>query len=169
MQSQGFTLSLKIILKEFLSLKCRFEVISQRSVTSIFKSFPAVMHIGDNAMIEAKKQSAVSSQHSAPFIYDLGKLWDKYTGLPFVYALWVVRKKSLYEKSDLIKQLSVDLINSKKYANKKLSMIAGEAPHNKWISRKELVSYWKTISYDYTDKHVEGLNLFEQYVKKNKL
>lgn len=164
-ESATSTALLKIILKEFLSLKCRFKVITLRSVAGILKSFPAVLHIGDTAMMEAKKLSAVSGH----FIYDLGDLWDKYTGLPFVYALWVVRKKSLHEKSELIKQLSVDLINSKKYVNKKLSVIAEESPHKKWISQKELVSYWKTISYDYTASHVEGLNLFEQYVKKYKL
>ncbi len=117
-------------------------------------------------MIEAKKQSAVSSQQSAPFIYDLGELWNRQTGLPFVYALWVIRKKSLLEKGELIKKLSSDLSNAKKYATKNLKLIAKAAPQKKWVGEKELVKYWKIISYDFTEKHMEGLKLFEKYALK---
>ncbi len=113
-------------------------------------------------MKEAKKQS-----NSSLYIYDLGELWTKYTGLPFVFALWIVRKKSLSQKKELIKKLSSDLINAKKYASKKLSLIAKEAPQKKWSSEEELVHYWKSISYDFTDKHMEGLKLFEKYAFKN--
>lgn len=164
---------LKIVLNEFFSLKCRYETTSLRSVKNILSSYPAVLHIGDTAMIEEQK---VSMRHElgrphAPelFIYDLGELWAKETGLPFVYALWVVNIKSLFEKSDLVKQLSLDLIKAKEYAKKHFPSIAEEAPQRKWISKKKLVDYWKIISYDYTDKHVAGLNLFEQYINKYKL
>ncbi|HBH60292.1 MAG TPA: futalosine synthase [Nitrospiraceae bacterium] len=188
---------LKIILKEFCSLECKFKKTDLRSVTNILSSASAVLHIGDTAMHEAKKiESRVRSQggidscresgrkkekyisrlatknaklmpHTSElYIYDLGELWYKYTGLPFVYALWVVRKKALDEKTDLIKRLSSDLINAKKYAEKKLSLIARAAPQRKWISEKDLVNYWNIISYDFTDKHLEGLRLFEKYALK---
>lgn len=153
---------LKIILREFLSLKCRFKTIKCSSVKKILLSFSAALLIGDKAMKEAKKQS-----NSSLYIYDLGELWTKYTGLPFVFALWIVRKKSLSQKKELIKKLSSDLINAKKYASKKLSLIAKEAPQKKWSSEEELVNYWKDISYDFTDKHMEGLKLFEKYAFKN--
>jgi chorismate dehydratase len=160
------TVMLKVILKEFFSLKCRFKQTDKRCVKNILSSSSAVLHIGDTAMVEAKKLLAVSSKWSAPFVYDLGELWYECTGHPFVYALWIVRKKSLYEKTDLIKKLSYDLINAKKYADKKLSSIAKEAPQTKWISEKELVDYWKIISYEFTEKHMEGLRLFEKYALK---
>jgi chorismate dehydratase len=162
---------LKVILREFLSLKCTFKPTSLRSVKNILSSFSAILHIGDTAMIEAKKLSnpLIPSlaeggiNRSAPFIYDLGELWNKHTGLPFVFALWVVRKKSLSERGELIRKLSSDLINAKNYAPGHFSIIAKEAPQKKWISEKELVNYWKIISYDFTEKHVEGLRLFEKY------
>ena len=157
---------LKIILKEFLSLKCKFKTISLRSVRNILLSYPAVLHIGDTAMIEAKKLSIAGGPKPAPFIYDLGELWDRQTGLPFVYALWVVRKEALPGKGRLIRKLSSDLINAKKYAAQKLLLIAREAPQKKWIGEKELINYWKIISYDFTERHMEGLKLFEKHVKK---
>jgi len=157
---------LKIILKEFCSLECKFRKTDLRSVKNILSSYSAVLHIGDTAMIEAQKLSALSPQPSALFTYDLGELWYKYTGLPFVFALWVVRKKALDEKTELIKKLSSDLINAKKYADQNLSLIAKEAPQRKWISENDLVHYWNIISYNFTDKHLEGLRLFEKYALK---
>ncbi len=157
---------LKIILKEFCLLECKFKKTDLRSVKNILSSASAVLHIGDTAMHEAQKLTIAGQQPSALFTYDLGELWYKYTGLPFVYALWVVRRKALDEKTDLIKKLSSDLINAKKYADKKLSQIAKEAPQRKWISEKDLVDYWNIISYDFTDKHLEGLRLFEKYALK---
>ena len=171
--SETSTALLKVILKEFFSLKCKFKPTSLRSVRNILSSYSAVLHIGDTAMIEAKKavtsksqNSALRTPHSALYVYDLGELWDRQTGLPFVYALWVIRKKSLLEKGELIKKLSSDLINAKKYATKNLPLIAGAAPQKKWIGEKELVKYWKIISYDFTEKHMEGLRLFEKYALK---
>ena len=45
---------LKIILREFFSLKCSFRVTKLHSVRNILADFPAVLHIGDTAMMEAK-------------------------------------------------------------------------------------------------------------------
>lgn len=196
-ESETSAAMLKIILKEFCSLDCKFKKTDLRSVKNILSSASAVLHIGDTAMHEARKiESRVRSEatrtesqesgikknkcisgfdtHNSKlithnpelYIYDLGELWYKYTGLPFVYALWVVRKKALDEKTDLIKKLSFDLINAKKYADKKFSLIAKEAPQRKWIGEKDLVHYWNIISYDFTDKHLEGLRLFEKYALK---
>ncbi|MBI4849794.1 MAG: hypothetical protein HY808_14685 [Nitrospirae bacterium] len=141
-------------------------------------------------MQEAKKLSAVSYQLSTHFnsplikgghrgvnsnlitpdsklyIYDLGELWFKYTGLPFVFALWVVRKDAVEEKKELIKKLSNELRNAKKYAGGKFPLIAKDAPQKKWLTEKELIDYWKIISYDFTEKHLEGLRLFEKYALK---
>ena len=158
---------LKILLKEVYSLKCRFKPTDLRSVKNILSSASAVLHIGDTAMREARKFLSPLPNPSSLYIYDLGEIWNKHTGLPFTYALWVVRIKSLHEKTDLIKKLSLDLIAARKYANRKLSLIAREAPQKKWISEKELVDYWKIISYDFTEKHLEGLRLFEKYALKN--
>jgi chorismate dehydratase len=168
-ESETSTVLLKIILKEFFSIKSEFVPVNRRSVNGLLSSFSAVLHIGDTAMTEAQKLSLPSSSmryNRGLYVYDLGELWDNHTGLPFVFALWVVRKKILSLKKDLIEQLSGDLMNANRFAAKNYSLIAKDAPHNKWLGEKELVDYWKTISYDLTKKHLEGLALFERYAKK---
>ncbi len=155
---------LKIILKKFYLQKCRFMKTDDSDIKKLLSSYSAVLLIGDKAMRE-KKKSEVRRQKSE-FIYDLGELWFEHTGLPFVFALWIVRKDALVEKGELVRQLASDLILARKYALKRLPLIAKESPQKKWLSKGELVQYWKGISYDLTEKHMEGLRLFERYARK---
>lgn len=165
-ESETSTLLLKIILKEFFHVKCSLKLENRRSVKNILTSFPAMLHIGDTAMIEAHKLSMDKRLQSSMYVYDLGDLWDKFTGLPFVFALWVVRKKAAEEKGELIRKLSDDLMKAGTFASRRFKMIAREAPHNKSVSEQELVEYWKLISYDFSEEQMEGLNLFEKYAKR---
>lgn len=164
-QSETSRVLLKIILKNFYSLKCRFVVVRSGSIKKLLGSFPACLLIGDDALKAYKK---VKSSELI-YTYDLGELWFRHTGLPFIFALWVVRKKALSEKEELVKKLSEDLIRAKKYVSQNLSLIARHAPQRKWLDEKGLINYWKGISYDFTESHLEGLLLFERYAKKLKI
>jgi len=167
-ESETSIVLLKIILREFLSLQCKFTSVNHRSISTTLSSFSAVLHIGDTAMREAKKVEAGAGNGSI-HIYDLGELWDEYAGCPFVFALWIARKESVEHKKELFSRLSSDLINAKKYICKQFPLIARHAPQKEWLSEKELVDYWKMISYDFTEKHLEGLRLFEKYAKEHRI
>jgi len=170
-ESDTSTALLKVILKEFLALDCTFEPTGIKNVNELLSTYSAALHIGDTAMTEGRKlRNGMSGSIPGLNIYDLGELWHKHTGLPFVYALWLIRKESMNDKDDLIRDLSDELLNAKQYSSEQLSSIAKDAPHNKWIQEEELVRYWKDISYDFTSKHMEGLKLFEKYaIKTNAL
>lgn len=150
---------LKIILKEFLSLKCKFKTVKLRTVKSGLSSYPAFLLIGDRAMKEARKENAFH-------VYDLAELWHEHTGLPFVFALWIVRRETVSEKRELLNQLSSDLIQANEYAHKNFSLIAKKAKQREWLTEKGLVNYWKKISFNLTEEHMEGLRLFEKYLKE---
>ena len=156
--SETSVVLLQIIMKEFLSLDCSYETVDIGSVNENLKDHSATLLIGDEAMKEAKTFEGN--------IYDLGGLWHKHTGLPFVFALWITRKDSLAEKKELIKKLSEDLIRAKDFSSRNLHLLAEKAPQKEWLTEEELVSYWNGISYDFTDEHLEGLMLFEKYAKK---
>lgn len=178
-ESETSSVLLKIIMQEFLSIRCTYYPVARRSVTRSLSSFPAVLFIGDTAMKEAKKIQAGKIQDSrfkiqssgsgGLYIYDLGEIWDSYIGLPFVFALWVVNRKAAREKEEFIRALSEDLVNAKRFALRKFPLIARDAPHSKWMGAQDLVRYWKIISYDFTERHMEGLRLFETYAVKHKL
>ena len=152
-ESETSVVLLKIILQEFFSITCKFTTVRCRSVRSAFSSFPALLLIGDAAMKESHKlminkvnkfQTTQSVTHrSAPmkyypsiYTYDLGQLWHQHTGLPFVFALWIVRREVIAEKKDLIMKLSADLLHANQYASRRFAYIAKKFPKNKWLDEE---------------------------------
>ncbi len=120
------------------------------------RNYPAVLLIGDNAL---KTWLSPERYH----VYDLGELWYNFTGLPFVFALWIVTRQADCERHVELARLALALRTAKEKAYNSYADIA--ALHNKrtWISRQALADYWQTISYDLTPRHLEGLRLFYRY------
>lgn len=174
-QSDTSVTLLDIILKKFYKIACFLET-TDRSVDSMIEKADAFLVIGDEALKAAKTvtssrlQITNKAKHSSLFhIYDLGELWYKNTGLPFVFALWIVRKDCYAEKAELLHDFVHDLQKAQISALQNLNRIAGELRpsllrrYSLDITEKKLVSYWNGISYDLTDEHKKGLELFRKY------
>jgi chorismate dehydratase len=99
----------------------------------------------------------------------LGELWYKNTSLPFVFALWIARKDYFAEKAELLERFIHDLQMAKELALQSLDKIARElkpilfSSHSLDIPKEELISYWNGVSYDLTEEHERGLELFRKY------
>ncbi len=126
------------------------------SLDKALESFSAVLLIGDRALKGAARNSGVH-------VYDLGELWYSFTGRPFVFALWIVTQEAAEHKRSLVRALSADLIESKCRAYESYEEIAADCRELAWISSSALVDYWRTISYDLTSDHLEGVQAFYRY------
>ena len=123
------------------------------------KTFRALLLIGDAALREGMRSSEL-------FVYDLGELWHRFTGLPFVFALWMVTREAAEKKHEEVKSLCAALLAAKLLAYDSYGAIADESKERQWISRDALVDYWQTISYDLTPLHLEGVTIFFRYAKE---
>jgi chorismate dehydratase len=75
----------RILLAERLDLRPRLEPLGIGSSIDD-TSADAVVLIGDRGMLDAPGQFA--------FVWDLGAEWRSWTGLPFVFAMWIARAES---------------------------------------------------------------------------
>ncbi|MFH1033214.1 MAG: menaquinone biosynthesis protein [Pseudomonadota bacterium] len=66
----------------------------------------AVLRIGDRAIGEA-------ASGRWPVVLDLGQVWQDWTGLPFVYALWVVRRTVARDRPAEVAALHQALLESR--------------------------------------------------------
>ena len=82
-QSRTSAALLKILIKEYWKLDVVIEQTNGQYQEKI-KGTTAALVIGDRAL-EQRKVS--------PYIYDLGLAWKLFTGLPFVFATWISKKK----------------------------------------------------------------------------
>lgn len=144
---------LKILLKLRFACSCSFRV-TNSGLDAALKAAPAVLLIGDAALKAATLASDM-------FIYDLGELWHAWTGTPFVFALWLVSRKSLEMHEAELRKLADRLLRSKAFAYANLECIADMSRDVEWMGRDRLIEYWReNISYDLGRDHCEGLNLF---------
>ena len=146
---------LKIILHKFYGHRNSFETL-RISTPEALSDFPAILLIGDSAL------KAGLLRDSSIYTYDLGELWYKHTGLPFVFALWIVREETVLRKRSCVHMLYTQLCAAKQ-STCSMFESAAESFTKEWICREDLIDYWRSISYDLTPYHLEGLRVFYQF------
>ncbi|ACH38582.1 futalosine synthase, putative [Citrifermentans bemidjiense Bem] len=144
------------LLKVLLARKYGFSNSFERTrepLAEALKRFPGLLLIGDAAL-----KGAASGV--AAYCYDLGQLWYDFTGLPFVFALWIVRRDAATAKHAGMTMLARDLVAAKELAYRSYPEIAASCQEREWIGESDLVDYWNTINYELTEAHIEGARLF---------
>ncbi|HEY6873881.1 MAG TPA: menaquinone biosynthesis protein [Geobacteraceae bacterium] len=153
------------LLKIILAKRYGFSNLFERSplpLPEAMKNYSALLLIGDAALRESMASRDL-------FVYDLGELWLGFTGLPFVFALWMVTRAAAEHKRGEVQSLAARLLASKQRAYASYGDIADRCREREWMGREALVDYWRTISYDLTASHLEGAARFFRYARELRL
>lgn len=111
----------------------------------------AELSLEEGMVLIGDKTFGLSGQY--PFCYDLAGEWIKFTGLPFVFAVWISRQPL---PADFEKSFQASL--SWGVEHREESIIMAVNPH---ITEQELISYLKNdISYSLDEKKIKGMELF---------
>ena len=152
---------LQIILFRFYQLKPESITFTSKEL-SLEQKGEATLVIGDQAL---------ELYHNRPegfIIYDLGLLWHQFTGLPFVYALWIGRQESLKNKSRAVLDLHQNITEiiaklPESLAEMAISALAEKGPSTT-LNTSQLLNYWRqAISYKLDQTALAGLHLFYRY------
>ncbi|MDA8082634.1 MAG: menaquinone biosynthesis protein [Nitrospiraceae bacterium] len=154
-QSETSVALLTIILKKFYELDCRVRT-TAAPLHTVMQSHEACLLIGDDALREAARWPQFR-------VYDLGDVWYRHTGLPSVFALWIVRKDSAAAKAELVERFVRDLDRARDSALRNFREIADHSWLREIIPADEIVEYWQGISFDLGKEHMKGLDLFRRY------
>jgi len=114
--------------------------------------------IGDKALFE-------TYNGDSKFVYDLGTLWEEFTGLPFVFALWIVRKDTVDAKRAEVAEFVQTLDEIKNDSKKNLAALLDHYTV-KGLTNYQIIDYWEIINYDLSDNHIQGLLKFFSLAKK---
>ena len=114
----------------------------------------AVLTIGDLAI----KKTMTSK---AAYRYDLGTLWNEFTGLPFVFALWQVNREHAGHKE--LERLYHILRESKEYGLSHLKELASVAADRFRLPSEVLLEYWRLFSYDFGEIEHKAVSAFYGY------
>ncbi len=113
----------------------------------------AFLAIGDEAL-------RLGGSGSYPEVLDLGAAWYEWTGLPFVFAVWVARKKAVEEKTGQLGTAFEALLASKKWGCSNIERICQAALGAGVLNMEQLREYYRCLRYDLNEKERAGLELF---------
>lgn len=150
---------LQILLREHFGFDSPHLYRPECSVEEIVASGGVGLLIGDRAL-SAARAGATS------FVYDLGELWSSFSGLPFVFALWIVRQDVVKAQKGEVARFQNRLQKSLGRAMADLPALAGQVACSSCLNPKELLNYWQSMSYELSEAHQQGLKLFFQLAVK---
>jgi len=134
----------------------RYGVVPSSYVSTNELQSEALLYIGD---------AALNNRHglpSYPKVYDLGEMWHEWTGLPFVFARWIVRKDLNAEATQLIGDL---LDKSLTRGLQRIGQIA-ERRSDLSMTVEEVAEYLHGFNYVLGPEDKEAIELFRKYLRE---
>lgn len=144
----------KIIFREFVGSEPGW-LTQSPDLSAMLELHDAALMIGDPAITFPRKGVTV---------WDLAGLWHRYTGLGFVFAMWMVRNEAAQQAKQ------IDFAAARSEGIGQIQEIVDDFQSRIPLSRDQLVSYLTdSISYDLDDQMSGGLNLYFELARKHGL
>lgn len=115
--------------------------------------------IGDAALMLQSAEHPVARGHgrSYPYVYDLGAEWKRWTGLPFVFAVWVAQRSTPVEAT---LKVHAALIRSRNWGLQHLDELSAQASRNTGVSLRECRDYFDGLDWRLRLADLVGLTEF---------
>ena len=143
-----------------LLLEGRYQIAPSAYVHSQSPDADALLLIGDEAL------RMVQSNASYPFEYDLAFEWWLWQHLPFVFAVWAVRKTV---PADQKKRLELALSGALGVNTKRYGMLAQTYGPQAGLSEPEAQAYLANLAYRLSQFEEEGLRKFRDLADEHHL
>jgi chorismate dehydratase len=121
--------------------------------------FAARLVIGDAALMLQSDNHPVAKAHGQHYdhVYDLGAEWKAWTGLPFVFAVWVAQRST--PVADALR-LHGSLIASRDWGLAHLEELAAQAARSTGVPQAECRRYFDGLDWRLNLPDLEGLTEF---------
>jgi chorismate dehydratase len=111
--------------------------------------------IGDAALMLTSGASDLAKHY--PHAYDLGQEWKRWTGLPFVFAVWVAQRSAPVAEALAV---HAGLIGSRDWGLAHLEQLAAQAAVATGVSKPKALEYLSGLDYGLRYEHLAGLTTF---------
>ena len=144
------------------NLSPNFETGPVRKITDVKKDKDAALVIGDAALTQPW---ASRFEHRI----DLGDLWYSMTKLPFVFAVWVVRRVFAEKNPDRVREIIQLLRKSKQegYANIEKIIKTGAVELN--LDQSFVKEYYNHLYCDFDLEKIKALEMFFKFLYEEKI
>lgn len=99
-------------------------------------------------------------------VIDLAQAWQDYSGLPCVFAVWIVRRGLTPAQKELLAEVHTALLHCKANCTDSMDEIAARDDLSAWISRRAMDDYFHYLDYDLDPAARAGLTLYAEHCVK---
>lgn len=144
---------LKLLCQDLWHVRPRFaEARAEAADLASLAGLPhdGVLVIGDSALV-------LAGRGGYPYRYDLGEAWKRWTGLPFVFAVWAARRGVDHAR---VRAAHGALLASRAWGLEHLDELARQAAQVTGVAEPACLEYLSGLDYGLSYKHLEGLTSF---------
>jgi len=142
---------LAALLSGFRDVRPRYEVVDD--ALSAARSGQPALVIGDDALI-------ARAELPRGQIHDLGEAWRAWTGLPFVFAVWAVRREALAAHPAEVSALTDALVAARDWGEANRAAVIDAAVAARPYHRALYDDYFTRLSYRLDERAAQGLERF---------
>ncbi len=152
-------------------LKLLFSI---KRVNPVFETMPIqcpdeIKNFADAALIIGDKALKEKWELHFDHVFDLGRMWLELTDLPFVFALWAVRKSFADRQPEVVSSIIKLFDISKEQGNKNLEAIAAKASEILGIDIAICRKYYELLNYNLDPLQLKGLTSFFEKLYHKKI
>ncbi len=154
---------LDLLLQQQKGVRPSYRVGDASSVLASGERPEAILCIGDEAL-------SLRQHPDYPGRMDLGEAWRQWTGLPFIFGVWIARREAVARRRDEIMAGARLLLAAKAWGQAHLdeiSAVAAAAGGN--MDERAMRSYFDGLVYDLGAEEQAGLRLFYERLAEAKV
>ena len=157
---------LEVLLTERLGVRAELEA---QEIPDVWpQGFDAMLVIGDEALIWKERlpagQAGAASENL--HVWDLAEAWRAWTGLPFVFAVWAVRREVWEKHPRVVEHAHRQLLASREWGLSHMDEVRRAAAQRTGLSGETITAYFKRLSYGFGEEQRKGLDLFLEKASK---
>jgi chorismate dehydratase len=142
---------LKIILQRFYEINVSYETVYP-DYESMMVQYDACLLIGDDAIL------ASLSKDSLIYQYDLGEVWEKFTGLPMTYAVFATRNETVKKQASVLSEVHQQFLKSKNHCiDNNFNEMIKSIQFQLGGTTRFWNGYFSGLNYELSDWHLQGL------------
>jgi len=109
-----------------------------------------------------------ASLHDAPRlgldVHDLGTMWKDWTGLPFVFAVWAVRRDYLAAQPETVREMHRAFLASRDLSLEEVDKVAEQSARWEAFDEEVLRQYFTTLDFSLGAAQLRGISEFARRV-----
>jgi chorismate dehydratase len=156
-QSQTSASLVQVVLEVFYGVTPRY--ISGKTTSPEAAGATAVLAIGDEAL-------RLRTDPAFPVRLDLGEIWRRHTGLPFVFAVWAARTEFCARDMDAVMEIHQELLRCITEGRQQLPAIAARVAPRIPMPEAECYQYLRGLEYDLSEEKQAALRCFFDHLIK---